>query len=113
MYRRVPTRLVSPTTTHEFVLECSITPSVKMHEFKFTVQGRGQFPFDMLRYDNCYPADPVSAGNMETAQLREASSTSFRDVTLLARHERKLWLPTFDRWKSFGWHVKSTVHDGE
>ncbi len=32
------------------------------------VRGRGQFPFDMLRYDACYPSRPESVANLEMSR---------------------------------------------
>lgn len=33
--------------------------------FEITVSGRGQFPFDMLRFSRCWPVDTESAMNLE------------------------------------------------
>jgi hypothetical protein len=67
--------------------------------FIFIVRGRGRFPFDMLRYDQCWPRHE-------------------RDSTLIdshTNHPRTEWevemmsntkLPTAARWKSFGWEVQ-------
>lgn len=62
----------------------------------FKVIGRGEFPFDMLRYDECFPADGESAlklghsdNNRRMVTLRTCRSTNI--------HE--------GRWVSFGWQV--------
>jgi hypothetical protein len=60
----------------------------------FGVTGTGQFPFDMLRYDLCWP------------------SSEFDSRLLGASHQRTiilkgLKLPTAARWESFGWRVES------
>jgi hypothetical protein len=61
--------------------------------YTYFVTGRGVFPFDMLRYDRCYPADSNAAFNMDRTQ-------DLRFVKLNS------WLvPTIDRWSSFGWSV--------
>ena len=73
----------------------------QMHTFRYTVVGRGDFPFDMLRSDGSHPADPDSAANLH-AFLRGP-----REVTLVSRQLTRLWLPNFERWRSFGWVVKS------
>lgn len=74
--------------------------------FKFTVVGRGQFPFDMLRHDRAFPADTTSAMNMAPGETRDERK-AVREVVLVSSNPRPTWLPTFDRWASFGWVVKS------
>ncbi len=59
---------------------------------RFTVEGRGDFPFDMLRYDCCWPARGEDAAAL--------SDTGRRTVTLLSSQE-----PTRGRWSSFLWGV--------
>lgn len=63
-----------------------------MRHMKFTVVGHGTFPFDMLRYDCCYPASPQDVANLEGRDTRE--------VTLIATS-----YVTTGRWNSFGWDV--------
>lgn len=59
----------------------------------FTVTGRGEFPFDMLRYDRCFPHGPQDVETMLEG------NTGPRTVTL----ESAAYAPTPDRWASFGW----------
>ncbi|MBK6616281.1 hypothetical protein [Ottowia sp.] len=68
----------------------------------FTVSGHGEFPFDMLRFDECYPvnADSVNALGMSTHDVRARDSK--RTVRLLSH---RLLAPTVGRWESFGWKV--------
>lgn len=67
----------------------------KTEQITFRVEGAGDFPLDMLRYDRCFPAAGV---DVETIRADGA-----RRVTLLSdRH------PTPARWDSFGWRV---VHE--
>jgi len=62
--------------------------------YEYYVTGSGEFPFDMLRHDSCWPATGM-------------------DVVLIDRHERQLRSikirsyrkPTIDRWSSFTWSV--------
>ena len=62
---------------------------------EFTVTGRGMFPFDMLRYDLCWPA---SGG--------DAALLTYNDPHGLRHIELKgLKVPTPGRWASFGWNV--------
>lgn len=63
----------------------------------FKVQGFGQFPYDMLRYDNCWPATESDSVLLESHKL------TARVVTLETDEATTL---TPDRWRSFGWVAK-------
>lgn len=63
-----------------------------MHTNRFLVNGRGQFPVDMLRHDRCWPVNTSDA------------------MLLLGSDQRTLLMagvqpPTKERWMSFGWVV--------
>jgi hypothetical protein len=58
----------------------------------FYVRGRGDFPFDMLRYDCCYPASTDDA-------LKLGETFIWRTICLAATHGT--FTPA--RWASFGW----------
>jgi hypothetical protein len=60
----------------------------------YWVTGRGQFPFDMLRYDQAWPADSDAASKLSA----EESIYDRRSVKLYSYRP-----PTVDRWNSFGW----------
>lgn len=66
----------------------------------FTVEGRGVFPIDMLRSDECWPADGDAV---------MAMNASFGDFSRDHRHVKLRTHirggPTIARWKSFGWRV--------
>ena len=62
--------------------------------YTFTVRGRGSFPYDMLRYDMCWPLTPDGTSNLEP------DATHMRDVKLCG-----LRWPTSGRWQSFNWTV--------
>lgn len=64
-----------------------------------TVQGVGQFPADMLRYDEAWPLRTEDAQKIERAGILRGS----RQVTLLSVRNA----PTTERWESFGWRVVS------
>ena len=81
-----------------YIVECD---EAGHYTYRFTVVGRGDFPVDMLRKDECYPADTESALNI----VRWTRET--REVVLVSHQPRRWWNPTFDRWRSFGWSVKS------
>lgn len=60
----------------------------------FIVEGRGEFPFDMLRHSSAWPTDTASAVAM--------GQHGKRRVALRAQTLRYL-VPA--RWESFGWPV--------
>lgn len=71
-------------------------------QITFTVQGRGVFPFDMLRYDHCWPdtsEDAVCMGHY----------TEPRKVNLRCHYSNgaAVQSPTKARWASFGWQVET------
>lgn len=70
---------------------------------RFTVEGRGEFPADMLRTDQCWPATALAAdaiaahyGAPDPATVRQ------REVTLETAAK---YAPNRQRWTSFGWRV--------
>ena len=74
----------------------------------FTVDGTGQFPADMLRWDRCYPVDTTSAmGIVTTDRLRDVP---VRLATV--REDTDLHITEL-RWQSFGWTVTSIEHHPE
>lgn len=68
----------------------------------FTVVGRGEFPFDMLRYDACWPKTGDDAGAMHYDNVTREGIREVRRVTLCSDGRGA---PTFGRWSSFGWSV--------
>jgi hypothetical protein len=65
----------------------------------FVVEGDGRFPFDMLRYDQCWPAS-------EADSLRLADEwTAPRRIVLITD---SVTAPTVDPWRSHGWSVVHT-----
>lgn len=67
----------------------------------FVVHGGGQFPFDMLRYDMCFPKFEA-----EVHMLAADYGAGVRKVTIMRFVDGKTDLPTVDRWRSFGWTVE-------
>lgn len=69
--------------------------------FRYWVTGRGEFPFDMLRYDSAWPYDGDAAvrmagrGDTVRGQPRSVQLASYRE-------------PTVGRWSSFGWSMSPT-----
>jgi hypothetical protein len=63
----------------------------------FTVEGSGTFPFDMLRYDCCWPySEGYDSGQLEPHERGK------RRVVLATRWRNA---PTVGRWNSFNWRV--------
>ena len=82
--------------------------AIKGYVFTFTVVGRGKFPMDMLRYDECYPRTGADAENIAPVDRPVA-----REVVLNTVQDRKHWQPTVGRWQSFGWSVVPTLRGYE
>ncbi len=61
----------------------------------FNVTGKGWFPYDMLRYDQCYPCNVQDSGALEYDR---------RDKRTVELATTKRWA-TDARWASFGWVV--------
>jgi len=102
MFNRTMASRPSPTSMHEYVLERSDTAHIrKLYTFRYKVQGKGQFPVDMLRYDSAWVEDGSDF-------YRGEGSNELRTVTLSAIHHGS-WQPCYDRWRSFGWFVTSTA----
>ncbi len=73
----------------------------KIRRVRFTVEGAGVFPFDMLRYDSCWP-ESESRDSYELDRYHEGNPR--RQVTLLSDEYHA---PTVGRWESFLWRVIS------
>lgn len=67
----------------------------------FVVEGSGLFPYDMLRYDGCFPRS-----ESESPLLGGGHDAEFRQIELQRYVEVVHDQPTEGRWRSFGWHVK-------
>lgn len=68
---------------------------------EMVVEGRGNPPMDMLRYDQCAPASGADAALLERNighELRRVRLRRYYPVG--GAHE-----PEFGRWESFGWRV--------
>jgi hypothetical protein len=63
----------------------------------FTVEGSGEFPDDMLRYDRCYPAEQEDIFWMNGKGKRSVR------MSMIAKYKNAK--PTIARWNSFGWSV--------
>jgi hypothetical protein len=63
----------------------------------FTVEGKNDFPFDMLRYDLCWPAS-----ESDSSLISFSITQPGRERTIKLKG---LTGPTPRRWASFGWTV--------
>ena len=69
--------------------------------WEFTVEGNGEFPWDMLRYDRCWPASEDQIVALAPYHRGELFKNT-RQVKMRGLNE-----PTPARWESFGWKVVS------
>lgn len=65
----------------------------------FTVEGSGEFPFDMLRHDRCWPASQDQVVGL-APHLRSTLYGERRRIELRSHSE-----PTEARWRSFSWLI--------
>jgi hypothetical protein len=78
--------------------------TTRTYQTIFTVEGKGRFPLDMLRYDSAVPASEGDAHRIEKQR-------DLRTVTLIRTSVNKLG-PTVGRWESFGWTVHTDTPIG-
>ncbi len=69
-------------------------------ETDFVVRGSGPFPFDMLRFDECWPVR-AEDGNAMAVEPGAAPVT----IRMRTRAPHPSTRPTDRRWESFGWKV--------
>lgn len=100
----------------------------KVEVVRFVVEGIGGFPFDMLRYDCCFPVHESEARQLERRSVicgsaglpdgshdhktREDAIACVRRRVLL-EHRGNGQAPTSRRWASFGWTVIRVLRPGE
>jgi hypothetical protein len=78
----------------------------KVYLYTYTVGGTPSFPFDMLRYDQCWPASQEDAARIDRAGPQPGRKAAAFSITL---HSHKL--PTEGRWRSFGWSLRDDLND--
>jgi len=77
---------------------------------RIVVEGMGSFPLDMLRYDNCIPAQEEEIHKLVMSSKDMPEYRERRQIELI-RHAYNGEPPTNGRWQSFGWRVVS-VYSG-
>ena len=80
---------------------------MKLYYHRFTVEGSGHFPHDMLRYDGCWPStsEDVVAMDFEEDGMRRRVT-----LTTIGHKDR---VATVERWRSFGWAVVKHTKEWE
>jgi len=74
----------------------------RIYSYILTVEGRGEFPLDMLRYEQAYPATERDSYRITERGKRQIE---------LAIQTTRFFTPTGGRWESFGWKVVSCEGD--
>ncbi len=77
-----------------------------LYEHEATVEVRGAFPVDMLRYDSCHPASGEDAHAIAQS-LAQHPREPYRVVLKALSRSKTHWTP--ERWRSFGAVVTKTV----
>ena len=82
----------------------------KEFKVKFSVRGNGEFPWDMLRYDNCVAETPEDQKKIDWTyedEFPEGGEHGLfrREVNLVGSFPHKWMGPNKDRWESFYWKV--------
>lgn len=68
----------------------------------YTVTGTGEFPVDMLRYDQAFPNTGDDARMISATRCIDSVGITLRSIKP----------PTVDRWKSFGWAITTPATEG-
>lgn len=75
----------------------------KVYVLRLVVEGAGDFPVDMLRYDSCVPFE-----EKESMEIGQGDGLRLRKRQVVLRRFSTSGMPaTEGRWKSFGWNVVS------
>ena len=77
---------------------------MKFKSYLFTVEGRGRFPMDMLRYDRAVPSTGDDVTTLEDDRGLAMAFVRRVELMAFAPVGNKLE-PTTERWRSFGWSV--------
>lgn len=72
---------------------------------EYRVVGEGFFPYDMLRYASCWPADSDSVSKMGATGRRTIAIRCHSPIKKDGERKLEGWIRA-NRWKSFGWTVE-------
>jgi hypothetical protein len=106
---QVSEELVFNILANHFKEAAGSTPTPTGLEYAAVV-GRGEFPYDMLRYDQCWPASE----QRDVPQMNSVyEDYRYCRIIIVARRRdlNRAW--TSERWTSFGWSLFSAVGMGE
>jgi len=71
-------------------------------QYEYFVSGSGEFPWDMLRYDACWPVDSIAASKMGIG-FHDNGAAAYKKIRSIRLRSYKP--PTVARWSSFTWSV--------
>lgn len=80
--------------------------TLRVFESFLVVEGSGEFPWDMLRYDSAFPLTEIDSYRMRD------TDDALRRIVLRRRSVNESG-GTADRWRSFGWRVVCDTIDQE
>jgi hypothetical protein len=69
-------------------------------QHRYTVEGVGLFPIDMLRYDGAWPATAADGLAIHASLRARPPHPATRRIQLISNRE-----PTTARWQSYHWRV--------
>jgi len=84
-----------------------------MRYFEITVQGRGVFPLDMLRFGQLWPFDIEAVQAMEQDPSLGLSIPAMRDIRLCTYGGYMKEHAIIQRFASFGWNAETTMVDDD
>ncbi len=73
------------------------------------VTGRGPFPLDMLRYDQCAPVNNEAVMAMEPEWLEDGRPDRHRTLKVVRLNCYAVGGPTEARWRSFNWTCQEVL----
>ncbi len=80
-----------------------------MIQVQYTVRGVGDFPIDMMRYDNSHPFSEEDSHKIERSFTEGEGETPSDPIRLCRwvedQQAANYWSAHRQRWQSFGWEV--------
>lgn len=76
--------------------------------YRYLVVGRGEFPVDMLRYDECDFTNEAERVAALGTMVPSTHTPGRRQIAMVSATGRR---PTIGRWASFGWTVREATSD--
>lgn len=109
-YEHIDSSVQALTALREALVKVSETGYLgDLYRTDYTVEGRGSFPIDMLRYTQSWPKDEHDAQQIEVS-LEQADADDAFSITLTKYHRDPTPNLSYDRWTSkFRWNVLRVV----